>query len=227
MNRKSFELKFCFLFVSVAFAFFLGLPLANLAYKSLQTGSGTGLGNYAAILTDDAFLTAFRNSFAISALEAAITTAAAFILAYGLHLTRIPGKIKEGLQLVVMMPMFLPSITYGFAVIYSFGKQGLITKLVGEQLFPIYGFWGLLISFIVYTLPPAFLVLYNAFFLYRQELYYGIENYGRQPAAHFVDDECAPAFGQPDGGVHFIVFPQFYGFWYSGIHRRRIQYDCR
>ena len=164
MNRKSFELKFCFLFVSIAFAFFLGLPLANLAYKSLQTGSGTGLGNYAAILTDDAFLTAFRNSFAISALEAAITTAAAFILAYGLHLTRIPGKIKEGLQLVVMMPMFLPSITYGFAVIYSFGKQGLITKLVGEQLFPIYGFWGLLISFIVYTLPPAFLVLYNAFF---------------------------------------------------------------
>lgn len=69
MNRKSFELKFCFLFVSIAFAFFLGLPLANLAYKSLQTGSGTGLGNYAAILTDDAFFTAFRNSFAISALE--------------------------------------------------------------------------------------------------------------------------------------------------------------
>ena len=34
MNRKSFELKFCFLFVSIAFAFFLGLPLANLAYKS-------------------------------------------------------------------------------------------------------------------------------------------------------------------------------------------------
>ena len=99
MNRKSFELKFCFLFVSIAFAFFLGLPLANLAYKSLQTGSGTGLGNYAAILTDDAFLTAFRNSFAISALEAAITTAAAFILAYGLHLTRIPGKIKKACSL--------------------------------------------------------------------------------------------------------------------------------
>ena len=97
MNRKSFELKFCFLFVSIAFAFFLGLPLANLAYKSLQTGSGTGLGNYAAILTDDAFLTAFRNSFAISALEAAITTVAAFILAYGLHLTRIPGQNKRRL----------------------------------------------------------------------------------------------------------------------------------
>ena len=164
MNRKSFELKFCFWFVCLAFAFFLGLPLANLAYKSLQTDGGIGLGNYAAILTDGEFLAAFRNSFVISALEAAITTVLAFMLAYGLHLTRIPARVKECLQLVIMMPMFLPSITYGFAVIYSFGKQGLVTQLVGTQLFPIYGFWGLLISYIVYTLPPAFLVLYNAFY---------------------------------------------------------------
>lgn len=164
MNRKSFELKFCFWFVSIAFCFFLGLPLANLAYKSLQADGGISLANYSKILTDGSFLAAFRNSFVISALEAAITVVIAFMLAYGLHLTRIPNKIKEGLQLVIMMPMFLPSITYGFAVIYSFGKQGLITRLVGEQLFPIYGFWGLLISYIVYTLPPAFLVLYNAFF---------------------------------------------------------------
>ena len=164
MNRKSFELKFCFWFVCIAFAFFLGVPLANLAYKSLQSGNAIGLANYSRILTDATFTEAFRNSFVISALEAAITVVVAFMLAYGLHLTRIPGKIKEGLQLIIMMPMFLPSITYGFAVIYSFGKQGLITKLIGEQLFPIYGFWGLLISYIVYTLPPAFLVLYNAFF---------------------------------------------------------------
>ena len=164
MNRKSFELKFCFWFVCIAFAFFLGLPLANLAYKSLQTDGGIGLGNYAAILTDGEFLAAFRNSLIISALEAAITTVLAFMLAYGLHLTRIPARVKEALQLVIMMPMFLPSITYGFAVIYSFGKQGLVTQLVGTQLFTIYGFWGLLISYIVYTLPPAFLVLYNAFY---------------------------------------------------------------
>ena len=164
MNRKSFELKFCFWFVCIAFAFFLGVPLANLAFKSLQSGNAIGLANYSRILTDATFIEAFRNSFVISALEAAITVVIAFMLAYGLHLTRIPGKIKEGLQLIIMMPMFLPSITYGFAVIYSFGKQGLVTKLIGEQLFPIYGFWGLLISYIVYTLPPVFLVLYNAFF---------------------------------------------------------------
>ncbi|MFR6185481.1 MAG: hypothetical protein ACLUJG_07960 [Lawsonibacter sp.] len=30
------------------------------------------------------------------------------------------------------LPMFLPTITYGFAIIYSFGKQGLITQPAGE-----------------------------------------------------------------------------------------------
>ena len=236
MNRKSFELKFCFWFVCIAFAFFLGVPLANLAYKSLQSGNTIGLANYSHILTDTTFIEAFRNSFVISALEAAITVVVAFMLAYGLHLTRIPGKIKEGLQLIIMMPMFLPSITYGFAVIYSFGKQGLVTKLIGEQLFPIYGFWGLLISYIVYTLPPAFLVLYNAFFYIDKNFITVSKIMGdsplrtfwmTQPAAYLLDDERAPASGQPDGGVHPVVLPQLYGFWYSGFHRRRIRSNCR
>lgn len=38
--------------------------------------------------------------------------------------------------------MFLPTITYGFAIIYSFGKQGLLTRLLGRQFFDIYGFGG-------------------------------------------------------------------------------------
>lgn len=164
MNRKGFELKLCFVLVCVIFAVFLGIPLTNLALKSLETGAGIGLGNYAAMYGDERFLTAFKNSFVIAGIEALVTTVLAFMLAYGLHMTRIHSRIKELLQLVIMMPMFLPSITYGFAVIYSFGKQGLITKLIDTQLFPIYGFWGLLISYVIYTLPPAFLVLYNGFF---------------------------------------------------------------
>lgn len=164
MNRKGFELKLCFAVVCIIFAVFLGIPLINLAAKSLQTDSGLSFANYAAVLCDARVMAAFKNSFVISVAEALITTVLAFMLAYGLHMTRIHNKIKELLQLVVMMPMFLPSITYGFAVIYSFGKQGLITKLIGTQLFPIYGFWGMLLSYIIYTLPPAFLVLYNAFF---------------------------------------------------------------
>lgn len=57
--------------------------------------------------------------------------------------------------------MLLPTITYGFAIIYSFGKQGLITRLLGHQLFEIYGFNGLLLGYTIYTLPISFMLINN------------------------------------------------------------------
>lgn len=45
---------------------------------------------------------------------------------------------------IALLPMLLPTITYGFAIIYSFGKQGLLTRLFGRQFVEIYGFGGLL-----------------------------------------------------------------------------------
>ncbi len=57
--------------------------------------------------------------------------------------------------------MLLPTITYGFAIIYSFGKQGLLTKLFGRQLFDIYGFNGLLFGYVIYTLPISFMLILN------------------------------------------------------------------
>jgi iron(III) transport system permease protein len=59
--------------------------------------------------------------------------------------------------------MLLPTITYGFAIMYSFGNQGFITKLFGRNLFEIYGFNGLLIGYVIYTLPAAFLLINNSF----------------------------------------------------------------
>ena len=58
--------------------------------------------------------------------------------------------------------MLLPTITYGVAIIYSFGKQGLLTQFFGRQLFNIYGFNGLLLGYVVYTLPIAFTLINNA-----------------------------------------------------------------
>ena len=57
--------------------------------------------------------------------------------------------------------MLLPTITYGFAIIYSFGKQGLLTRLFGRQLFDIYGFNGLLMGYVIYTLPMSFMLIHN------------------------------------------------------------------
>lgn len=87
----------------------------------------------------------------------------AFGCAYGLHFTRLNPWAKKVFQIVILLPLFLPSITYGFAVIYSFGRLGLVSQIFGVLPFSIYGFWGLLIADVIYTLPPAFLILSNAF----------------------------------------------------------------
>ena len=63
---------------------------------------------------------------------------------------------------MTMLPMLLPTITYGFAIIYSFGKQGLWTKVFGHQLFDIYGISCLLLGYVIYTLPIAFMLIHNA-----------------------------------------------------------------
>lgn len=163
MAKERIELKGAYLFLSLFFLGSLFYPVGRLLIKSLQTEAGVGLANYVQTLGRAEFLTALGNSFFISSLGALLTTAIAFTVAYTLHYTRIPGKLKKAIQILIVMPMFLPSITYGFAMIYSFGKQGLLTKLLGGEFLPIYGFWGLLLSYIVYTVPPAFLLLNNAF----------------------------------------------------------------
>ena len=107
------------------------------------------------------FLKIFINSVGIAMASAVITTILAFILAYSIHFTNIPAPAKKGIHLLAVMPMLLPTITYGFAIIYSLGKQGLLTKLFGKQLFDIYGLKGLMIGYIIYTLPVSFLLINN------------------------------------------------------------------
>ncbi len=58
--------------------------------------------------------------------------------------------------------MLLPTITYGFVLIYTFGNQGILTKLVGQPLFTIYGYNGLVIGYVLYTLPVAFILMQNS-----------------------------------------------------------------
>lgn len=68
---------------------------------------------------------------------------------------------EKGFLQAAVLPMLLPTITYGFAIIYSFGKQGLLTRLFGRQLFDIYGFNGLLLGYVIYTLPISFMLINN------------------------------------------------------------------
>lgn len=159
------ELKVLYILITLTLAAILLYPLGCVLFQSVLTKEGgIGLANYTSLLSQSSFWTALANSFTVSGISAAIATLMAFFCAYGLHFTRIRPGVKKVIQIIVLLPLFLPSITYGFAVIYSFGRLGLISQLIVPPPFSIYGFWGLLIADVIYTLPPAFLILYNAFF---------------------------------------------------------------
>lgn len=129
--------------------------------KSILSENGMTMEFYHSVLTQKGFLKALGNSFLIAGVSALLTTGLAFFLAYTIHYTNINAKFKKGIEKAAVLPMFLPTLTYGFAIIYSFGKQGFLTKLFGRQLFDIYGFNGLLIGYIIYTLPVSFLLIHN------------------------------------------------------------------
>lgn len=163
MYRIKPEMRAVFILILLLFAAFLFLPLIILLIRSFETDQGVSLANYVAVWKEQDMLEAAWNSIKVSATAAMIATVLGFILAYSIHCTRIYSPIKGALRTAIILPMLLPTITYGFAIMYSFGNQGLLTKLFGRNLFEIYGFNGLLTGYVIYTLPSAFLLIHNAF----------------------------------------------------------------
>lgn len=161
MKNKNREIKVIFTVVLIVFSMFLIYPVIRLLLKSFVGEMGITLQNYQTVFSGKGFGKALANSFLIASVCALVTTSIAFFIAYTIQYTNINKKFKSLIRVVVMLPMFLPTITYGFAIIYSFGKKGLLTKLIGQQFFEIYGFWGLLLGYTIYTLPISFLLIHN------------------------------------------------------------------
>ena len=161
--RKNREIKIIFILLAVFFLAFLALPMIMVLARSFTADGTAGItfSNYVEVLTEKGFLQALGNSLLISVCSALVTTVPAFILAYTIHYTNVGRRYKKLVEKAAVLPMLLPTITYGFAIIYSFGKQGLLTKLFGRQLFDIYGFNGLLFGYVIYTLPISFMLILN------------------------------------------------------------------
>lgn len=161
---QSKELHVLFVVVAAIFVVFLVLPMLLVLVRSFTTAEGlVTLQNYVAILSEPDFLTSVTNSLKVSAAAALVSVLLAFLLSYTVNCTNLPSGLRRAISLLTQVPMLLPTITYGFAIIYSFGRQGLLTQIFGYQLFDIYGFNGLLIGYVIYTLPTSFMLIDNSF----------------------------------------------------------------
>lgn len=193
---KQTELWVLLAVVAVAFCAFLIAPMALVVIKSFQTGDGAAtLSNYGAFIAQPEFLTSVLNSLKVAGASALVSVLLAFLLAYTVNCTNVPSGLKKAVCLLTQVPMLLPTITYGFAIIYSFGNQGLITRLFGTQLFDIYGFTGLMIGYVIYTLPTCFLLINNSFQFVDKKFIIVSHIMGDKPWTTFLNTILRPLVG--------------------------------
>ena len=194
-GRKEYEIKGIYAAVVAIFAVFLAVPVIRLLMESFMADAGVSVRNYAQVLTERGFAAALANSVKVSVSSALIATALAFFLAYTIQYTRVPGNFKSLIRLAAVLPMLLPTLTYGFAIIYSFGKQGLLTKLFGRQFFEIYGFGGLLFGYVIYTLPVSFLLILNTMGYIDKKFSVVSRIMGDSPFKNFLQTVVRPLLG--------------------------------
>ncbi|AGW12668.1 putative 2-aminoethylphosphonate ABC transporter permease subunit [Megalodesulfovibrio gigas] len=139
------------------------LPLASLLGKSLQdqAGSFVGLANFVEYFSNPALWRSLGNSVSVAVWTTALAVPLGFAYAYALTRTCLPGKAI--FQAVSMLPLFAPTLLNGIALVYLFGKKGLVTQglfgLVPGVDIGLYGQTGIVIAEAIYAFPQAALIL--------------------------------------------------------------------
>ncbi len=122
------------------------------------------------------------NSLRVGFYTTVISVTLAFLYAYGIHRTRMFGKAF--FRIVAMIPLFAPTMLYGLSLVYLFGNKGVITTGFFDY-FPwlawdihLYGLTGIVIAEVVFTFPPAFMILLVALSNTDARLYEASESLG-------------------------------------------------
>ena len=147
----------------------LALPLGLMLAKSLEGPQDqfVGLANYVRYFSTPALFQSIGNSLWVSALSTVITVPLAFVYAYALTRSLMP--FRGFFKTVALVPILVPSLLPGLALVYLFGNQGLLkAALVGHS---IYGPIGIVMAEVFTTFPHALLIILAALALADMRLY--------------------------------------------------------
>ncbi len=134
---------------------------------SLRPVSDTGFANYARYFSTPSLFYSIYNSLFIAAISTVITVLIAFGFAYAL--SRSCMRFKGVFRLIAMVPILVPSLLPGIALVYLFGNQGVIKGLLFGH--SIYGPIGIVIGSVFFTLPHAFIIIQTALSISDARLY--------------------------------------------------------
>ena len=149
MVHKNLGQKLLFTLLILFFIAFLILPIVVLISRAFIFEQNISLQHIQTILSDSEIIQAMFNSIKVSLLAAIITTILAFTIAYTIHITMVNKWVKSFCNTLILIPMLIPTITYGFVLIYTFGNEGILARVFGEAPFTIYGRNGLLMGYVI------------------------------------------------------------------------------
>ncbi len=112
------------------------------------------------VLKNVMFPTAVLNSVKVSVIATAITLLIAYLLAFCIERTGI--RFKGILNIILILPMLIPSISHGMGLIILMGNNGVVTRLLGLRT-SIYGLHGIVFGSVMYAFPVAFLMISDIF----------------------------------------------------------------
>jgi iron(III) transport system permease protein len=145
------------------------LPIWALLSKAFQAknGSFVGLDNFVRFISTPSLAASVGHSLFVATVSTAICITLAFLYAYGLTRTRMPGR--RIFLLIAQIPLLAPSLLPAISLVYLFGNQGLAKGLLMGH--SVYGPIGIIMGEVFWTLPHALIIITTALGLADARLY--------------------------------------------------------
>jgi len=150
-------MRWTLVLAGVALVVALAAPMAMLLSRAFEDASGAwvGLANFATYATTPTLAVSAWHSMWTAAVTTLIVVPLAFVFAYGLTRSRMPGR--GVFRAVMMVPILAPSLLPALSLIMLFGNQGLLKSwLFGGS---IYGPTGIVAAQVFACFPHAAIIL--------------------------------------------------------------------
>lgn len=158
--------------------------------------------NVKTLIFSKSFLSAVSNSFMVGIVSTLISLILAFSLSF--ILSRVNMRLTGILSVIFCLPMLIPSIAHGMAMVVLFGNSGIITRLFGLEQ-GLNGFWAIVFGSVLYSFPTAFLMLGDIFKYEDRSVYEAADIMGIPKRRQFLNITL-PYMAKPLISVVFAVF---------------------
>lgn len=183
LGKEDIVMLIALIAISLSMLVAIVLPLFGMFSKSFQNNNGdwVGLGNFIEYFSSPGLVGSIGNSIWVSLLTTVITGLAAFVYAYALTRSCMPGK--KIFRALSSIPILAPSLLPAISLVYLLGNQGLIREiLMGES---VYGPIGIVIGMCFYIFPHILMIMITALSTSDGRLYEAAEVLGAGPVRIF------------------------------------------